>query len=146
METGEIDEQIAVYRGEALVLVAPLLVVPTELTEDIEAYGLKLLEHTEWPTLREARIRNDGLYSVAEGGELCLTSGDRREPEDKYVYIKKLFPLARQSRARGKRKDGVGGRYSSGSFQSPEVKHNSPPSATLNSLVSVSNMLTSQSL
>ena len=32
METGEIDEQIAVYRGEALVLVAPLLVVPTELT------------------------------------------------------------------------------------------------------------------
>ena len=47
METGGIDEQIAVYRGEALVLVAPLLVVPTELTEYTEAYGLKLLESTE---------------------------------------------------------------------------------------------------
>ena len=28
-------------------LVAPLLVVPTELTENTEAYGLKLLESTE---------------------------------------------------------------------------------------------------
>ena len=38
------------------------LIVPTELTENTEAYGLKLLESTEWPTLREARIhRNDGL-------------------------------------------------------------------------------------
>ena len=55
------DGQIAVYRGEALVLVAPLLVVPTELTEYTEAYGLKLLESTEWPTLREAGIhRNEG--------------------------------------------------------------------------------------
>ena len=69
-----------------------LYVVPTDLTEYTEAYGLKLLEHSEWPTLREARIRNDGLYSVAEGGELCLTSGDRREPEDKYVYIKTSSP------------------------------------------------------
>ena len=37
------------------------LIVPTELTEYTEAYGLKLLESTEWPTLREARIhRNEG--------------------------------------------------------------------------------------
>ena len=28
-------------------LVAPLLVAPTELTEDTEAYGLKLFESTE---------------------------------------------------------------------------------------------------
>ena len=35
----------------------------------------------------------NGLCSdVAEGGELCLTSGDRREPEDKYVYIKTSSP------------------------------------------------------
>ena len=37
------------------------LIVPTELTENTEAYGLKLFESTEWPTLREARIhRNEG--------------------------------------------------------------------------------------
>ena len=35
-----------------------LLIVPTELTENTEAYGLKLLESTEWPTLREARIHS----------------------------------------------------------------------------------------
>ena len=40
------------------------LIVPTELTENTEAYGLKLLESTEWPTLREARIhRNEGCIS-----------------------------------------------------------------------------------
>ena len=45
-----------------IIFVVPLLIVPTELTEDTEAYGLKLLESTEWPTLREARIhRNDGM-------------------------------------------------------------------------------------
>ena len=39
-----------------------LYVVPTELTEYTEAYGLKLSESTEWPTLREARIhRNECL-------------------------------------------------------------------------------------
>ena len=39
-----------------------LYVVPTELTEYTEAYGLKLFESTEWPTLREARIhRNECL-------------------------------------------------------------------------------------
>ena len=38
--------------------------VPTELTEYTEAYGLKLLESTEWPTLREAGIhRNEGCIS-----------------------------------------------------------------------------------
>ena len=61
METGGIDEQIAVYRGEALVLVAPLLVVPTELTEYTEAYGLKLLESTE---------RIDAARHTTEGTEL----------------------------------------------------------------------------
>ena len=35
---------------------------PTERTDHTEAYGLKLFESTEWPTLREARIhRNDFL-------------------------------------------------------------------------------------
>ena len=48
-----------------IIFVVPLLIVSTELTEDTEAYGLKLLESTEWPTLREARIhRNDCLRSV----------------------------------------------------------------------------------
>ena len=32
------------------------------------------------------------IACVAEGGELCLTSGDRREPEDSDVYIKKALP------------------------------------------------------
>ena len=48
-----------------IIFVVPLLIVPTESTDDTEAYGLKLLESTEWPTLREARIhRNDCLRSV----------------------------------------------------------------------------------
>ena len=82
-----------------------MLIVPTELTENTEAYGLKLLLITArlqpiyWErgrlvpkigfsnplnSLRFARqeSRNDGLFNVAEGGELCLTSGDRREPEE----------------------------------------------------------------
>ena len=46
-------------------LVSPLLVVPTDLTENTEAYGLKLLESTEKPTLREAGTHgNEGLFSV----------------------------------------------------------------------------------
>ena len=45
-----------------IIFVVPLLIVPTESTDYTEAYGLKLLESTEWPTLREARIhRNDCL-------------------------------------------------------------------------------------
>ena len=49
-----------------LLYVVPLLVVPTELTEYTEAYGLKLFESTEWPTLREARIhRNEGYIFQA---------------------------------------------------------------------------------
>ena len=48
--------------GKALVLVSPLLVVPTERTDHTEAYRLKLFESTEWHTLRDARIhRNDCL-------------------------------------------------------------------------------------
>ena len=31
------------------------------------------------------------MFSVAVGGELCLTSGDRREPEDIDAYNKNLF-------------------------------------------------------
>ena len=39
-----------------------MYVVPTEFTDHTEAYGLKLFESTEWPTLREARIhRNECL-------------------------------------------------------------------------------------
>ena len=57
-----VNERIIIF--VVPLLVARLLVVPTELTEDTEAYGLKLLESTEWPTLREARIhRNDCLRS-----------------------------------------------------------------------------------
>ncbi len=75
------------------------------------------------------RHRIDSLCSVAEGGESCLTSGDRREPEDKYVYIKTSSPSLGKAE-RGGRGKMWWGRYSSGSFQSPEVKHNSPPLAT----------------
>ena len=39
-----------------------MYVVPTECTDHTEAYGLKLFESTEWPTLRDARIhRNECL-------------------------------------------------------------------------------------
>ena len=45
-----------------LLFIVLLYVVPTELTEYTEAYGVKLFESTEWPTLREARIhRNECL-------------------------------------------------------------------------------------
>mgnify|MGYP003518167808 CR=1 FL=1 len=40
----------------------PLLVVPTELTDYTEAYGFKLLESTEWPTLREAGTHGNEGY------------------------------------------------------------------------------------
>ena len=60
--------QAGVYRGgwrldvRIILLVVLLYVVPTECTDHTEAYGLKLFESTEWPTLREARIhRNDCL-------------------------------------------------------------------------------------
>ena len=40
--------------------------IPTELTERTEAYGDKLMESTEWPTLREARThRNEGYILQA---------------------------------------------------------------------------------
>ena len=70
-----------------------LLVVFTELTDDTEAYGFIFLESTE--RIDAARHTTDGtemIVCVAEGGESCLTSGDRREPEDKYVYIKTSSP------------------------------------------------------
>ena len=50
------------YNGRIILLVVLLYVVPTECTDHTEAYGLKLFESTEWPTLREARIhRNECL-------------------------------------------------------------------------------------
>ena len=51
----------------------PLFVVPTELTEDTEAYRVKLLESTE--RIDAARHTTDGtemIACVAVGGELCL--------------------------------------------------------------------------
>ena len=50
-----------------IIFVAPLLVVPTELTENTEAYGLKHLEYT-------ARI--DAARHTTEGTELiaCVAS------------------------------------------------------------------------
>ena len=55
------------YRGEALVLVSPLLVVPTERTDHTEAYGIKVLEYTE---------RIDAARHTTEGTELiaCVAS------------------------------------------------------------------------
>ena len=55
------------YRGEALVLVSPLLVVPTERTDHTEAYGIKVLESTE---------RIDAARHTTEGTELiaCVAS------------------------------------------------------------------------
>ena len=50
------------YNERIILLLSPLLVVPTECTDHTEAYGLKLFESTEWPTLRDARIhRNECL-------------------------------------------------------------------------------------
>ena len=50
------------YNGRIILLVVLLYVVPTECTDNTEAYRLKLFESTEWPTLREARIhRNECL-------------------------------------------------------------------------------------
>ena len=46
-------------------------------------------------------LRNDCLCSVAKGGELCLTSGDRREPEDSDVYIKPLPPRSAKPNEEG---------------------------------------------
>ena len=50
-----------------IIFVAPLLVVPTELTENTEAYGLKLLESTE---------RIDAARHTTEGTDLiaCVAS------------------------------------------------------------------------
>ena len=41
----------------------PLFVVPTELTEDTEAYGVKLLEDTE--RIDAARHTTDGTEKIA---------------------------------------------------------------------------------
>ena len=116
-----------------------MLVVPTELTENTETYGLKRFEPTEWPTLREARIhRNDCLRSVvvhsyvlrvAEGGESCLTSGDRREPEENSTLSNTPLPPRSAKPSEGE-EFFIYTSLSSGSLQSPEVKHGSPPSAT----------------
>ena len=58
-----------------LLFVVLLYVVPTELTEYTEAYGLKLFESTEWPTLREARIhRNECLRRYRQ--QTMLNLGD----------------------------------------------------------------------
>ena len=67
------------------------------------------------------------MFSVAEGGELCLTSGDHREPEDRGIYITSSPRSALPSEGK-RRVESVP--FSSGSLRSPEVKHDSPPSAT----------------
>ena len=76
------------------------------------------------------------MFSVAEGGELCLTSGDHREPEDSDVYIKTSSPSLGKAE-RGGRGELGSVPFPSGSLQSPEVKHDSPPSATLPILISL---------
>ena len=51
------------YNGRIILLVVPLFVVPTELTEDTEAYGVKLLESTE--RIDAARHTTDGTEMIA---------------------------------------------------------------------------------
>ena len=59
------------YNGRIILLVVLLYVVPTEYTDHTEAYGLKLFESTEWPTLREARIhRNECLLVCVQAKEI----------------------------------------------------------------------------
>ena len=54
-----------------ILLVVLLYVVPTECTDHTEAYGPKLFESTEWPTLREARIhRNECLLVCVQAKEI----------------------------------------------------------------------------
>ena len=63
------------YNERIILLLSPLLVVPTECTDHTEAYGLKLFESTEWPTLRDARIhRNECLLVCA----FCVNYKQRR--------------------------------------------------------------------
>ena len=47
---------------------------------------------TEYTEMIACVVVHSYVLHVAEGGELCLTSGDRREPEDSDVYIKTCFP------------------------------------------------------
>ena len=88
---------------------------------------------TEYTEMIACVVVHSYVLHVAEGGELCLTSGDRREPEDSDVYIKPLPPRSAKP-SEGEEEGWGGGCYSSGSLRSPEVKHNSPPSATLHKL------------
>ena len=54
-----------------ILLVVLLYVVPTECTDHTEAYGFKLFESTEWPTLRDARIhRNECLLVCVQAKEI----------------------------------------------------------------------------
>ena len=51
---------------------APLLVVPTELTDNTEAYGLIFLESTERiDAARHTTESTETIACVAEGGESC---------------------------------------------------------------------------
>ena len=85
-----------------------MLVVLAELAEDTEAYGLKLLESR---IAYASRGKNpEMIVCVAEGGELCLTSGDRKEPEDSDIYITSSPRSAKPSE--GEEKGWGGGRYS----------------------------------
>ena len=50
----------------------PLYVVPTDLTEYTEAYGVKLLESTERiDTARHTTVSTEMIACVAVGGESC---------------------------------------------------------------------------
>ena len=54
-----------------ILLVVLLYVVSTECTDYTEAYGFKLFESTEWPTLRDARIhRNECLLVCVQAKEI----------------------------------------------------------------------------
>ena len=70
------------------------------------------------------------MGSVAEGGESCLTSGDCREPEGNGTLPNSPLPPRSALPSEGEEVF-IYTSLSSGSLWSPEVKHNSPPSATL---------------
>ena len=63
-----------------ILLVVLLYVVPTESTDHTEAYGLKLFESTEWPTLRDARIHRNECLLVCVLWELQAKEIQVQEP------------------------------------------------------------------
>ena len=73
------------YRGEALVLVSPLLVVPTERTDHTEAYGIKVLESTE--RIDAARHTTEGTLSLQKKAIRLNNQGKTMIAKDSFVPL-----------------------------------------------------------